>query len=238
MAEQDVTSVTVGGVELPVPLEVRAATSIVAMFHVDAAQSQAIIGESGFTIQPTDEGAASLYVVAVAYLDTAFGRYNEVGIGFEVESLGPEASPNFLQWLPVTGEFSCRVGRELWGFPKWVTDLRYTSFGEGSQMEWFEDGDLVLRLEVGEGGADLGDAEMPVSSYTVGPNGPQCTQTEMRNKGITIGGPGSLEIGPSTHEAAEALRTLGVDGAEPTLTTRINHSSSSWGLAQGRTFEE
>jgi hypothetical protein len=227
-------SVTVEGVELFLPLEVQASTSIVASFRVDPQISQEVIGESGLNVRIGDDGLTSLFVVDMSYLQSDFGRYNEVGIIFDVESLGEEDSANFIQRLPVTGEFSCAVGKQVWGFPKWVTDLRYIIYGEASQVEWFEDNEVVLRLRLGAGGEDIGDADMPVSSYSIGPEGPQCTQTEMRNFGIVIGAPVDLEIGSSNHPAAQALRDLKVAELEPVLTTRVNHSSSSWGLPQPR----
>ncbi len=230
----DATSVTVEGVELAVPLEVQASTSIVASFRVDPQISQAIIAESGFTIRVGDDGRAGLSVVGMSYLQSVFGRYNEIGIVFEVEPLGTDDNASFIQWLPVTGEFSCAMGQQVWGFPKWVTDLRYTICGEESQVEWFEDDVLVLRLRLGAGGDAIGDADVPVSSYSVGPKGPQCTQAEMRNSGIVIGAPSELEIGSSDHPAAQALRDLEVAQLEPALTTSIRFSSSSWGVAQPR----
>ena len=230
----DATSVTVEGVELAVPLEVQASTSIVALFRVDPTISQEIIADSGFTIRVGDDGLTGLSVVGMSYLQSVFGRYNEIGIVFELESLGTDDNANFIRWLPVTGEFSCAVGRQVWGFPKWVTDLRYTIFGEEVQVEWFEDGELVLRLGLGAGGDDTGAADTPVSSYTVGPNGAQCTQTEMHNTGIVLGAPVELEIGSSPHPAAQALRDLGVADFEPVMSTKVSHSTSSWGLAQPR----
>jgi hypothetical protein len=234
IAEADARTVTVEGVELAVPLEVQAATSIVASYRVDPEVSQRIIADSGFTIRRGDDGAAGLSVVGVSYLQSDFGRYNEVGIVFDVEALGPEDNPTFIKWLPVTGAFSCAVGREVWGFPKWVTDLRYTIYGEETQVEWFEDDELVVRLRLGAGGQDIGAADLPVSSYTVGPEGPRCTQTDMRNSGMIMGAPAVLEIGTSGHPAAQALRDLDVAGLEPALTTAVSHSSSTWGLARPR----
>ncbi|HUW01386.1 MAG TPA: acetoacetate decarboxylase family protein [Acidimicrobiales bacterium] len=234
IAEPAIETVTVEGVELAVPLEVQAATSIVASYRVDPRISQEIIDDSGFAIRVGDDGLAGLSVVGVSYLQSVFGRYNEVGVVFDVESLGPEVNPTFIKWLPVTGQFSCAVGRQVWGFPKWVTDLRYTIYGEEAQVEWFEDDELVLRLRLGAGGQDIGGADLPVSSYTVGPEGPQCTQTDMRNSGMVMGAPAELEIGTSGHPAAQALRDLDVAQLEPALTTAVSHSSSSWGLARPR----
>jgi hypothetical protein len=233
-AAPEAKSVTVEGVELAVPLEVQASTSIVASFRVDRQVSQEVIDESGFKVRVGDDGMAGLSIVGMSYLQSVFGRYNEVGIVFDVETLGAEDSPTFIRWLPVTGEFSCAVGQQVWGFPKWVTDLRYTIYGEETQVEWFEDDELVLRLRLGSGGEDIGEADLPVSSYTVGPEGPQCTQTEMRNSGVVVGAPAELEIGSSNHQAARALRDLEVAEIEPVLTTGVSHSSSSWGLAQPR----
>jgi hypothetical protein len=230
----DAPSVTVDGVELAVPLEVQASTSIVASFRVDPQISQQIIDESGFTVRVGDDGMAGLSIVGMSYLQSVFGRYNEVGIVFDVETLGAEDSPTFIQWLPVTGAFSCAVGRQVWGFPKWVTDLRYTIYGEETQVEWFEDDELVMSLRLGAGGDDIGNADLPVSSYTVGPEGPQCTQTEMRNAGVVLGAPATLVVGSSDHPAAQALRDLKVAEIEPVLATKVSHSSSSWGLAQPR----
>ncbi len=232
----EVESVTVNGSEFSVPLVVQAATSIVAAYRVDPTTAEEIVRDRGFTPLVGDDGQAGVYIVGVAYLQTDFGRYVEVGVAFDVEPLGPDANASYIHWLPVTGELSAIVGREVWGFPKWVTDLRFTSYGDAAQVEWFEDDGLVLRLRLDAGGVDIGDSEVPVASYAIGPNGPQCTQTHMHNSGIVIGGSVELEIGASGHPAVRALRALGIADLEPALTTRVNFSHSSWGLAEPREF--
>ena len=232
--EPKTTSVTVEGVELSVPLEVQAAVSIVAAYRVDPEVSQTIIQDSGFKVRVGDDGLAGLAIVGMSYLQSVFGKYNEIGIVFDVENLANDENPTYIKWLPVTGEFTCAVGQQVWGFPKWVTDLRYTIFGEQSQVEWYENQALVLRLKVGSDGLDIGQADIPVSSYSIGPNGAQCTEAKMCNSGVIMDGSLSLEIGDSDHPAAAALRELKVADLEPAFTTAVSHSTSSWGLAQPR----
>lgn len=68
----------------------------------------------------------------VRYQDCDLGSYDELGLAFVIEqppgqpALARGAVATYIHRLPVSEEFTCEAGRGIWGFPKWVADLRVT----------------------------------------------------------------------------------------------------------------
>ncbi len=86
-------------------------------------------------------GKALVQLVVFEYRDTSIGPYQEVALAVEVRRRGSKVStwgalfdapsqPDYGSWflnLPVTTASACAAGREIWGYPKYVTDIE-TSF--------------------------------------------------------------------------------------------------------------
>ena len=90
-------------------------------------------------------GKAMVQLVVFEYRESSIGSYNELALAIEVKLRGRTTSPlrallaprrgddhgSHIVNLPVTTEAACAAGKELWGFPKYVTTID-TDFGERS----------------------------------------------------------------------------------------------------------
>lgn len=180
-------------------------------------------------------GAKSLVVLACyEYRDTSVGVYNEVGLAAAV-SLEPSVSP-LAGWrdllraspderhnglhvldLPVTTPQANAAGREIWGFPKFVTTIPFNM----QKREFFCAVDdpvgagEIMRLE-GKMGVSLPAQPVSLTLYTL--LNRQMLRTHVNARGRSwMAAPGSvrLNVGNSEHAMAERLRRLGLDGAKP-----------------------
>ena len=114
---------TIAGTELTMPVRVRRARQRTAMFAVDAAAAQAMIGYSGLQVFRLRPDRAVVVLMLMHYLDTDLGRYLEYGTNVMVHPPGP--APTGLRGLveagafiphpPVDQEFNLEAGRTIWG---------------------------------------------------------------------------------------------------------------------------
>lgn len=121
----------VDGQPVAMPVQVRSALMASATFFVEADRAAQVIEATGF--QPQRRGDKAMVSLAlVRYLDCDLGSYDELGLAFVIEqppgqpALGRGAVATYIHRLPVSEEFTCEAGRGIWGFPKWVADLRVT----------------------------------------------------------------------------------------------------------------
>jgi len=122
-------SYDVDGVTIAMPVEVRAARQAAATFLVPHAAAVAVFGECG--LNPTNRSGKSIVSVAlVDYTDNDLGSYKELALAVVVDDApGTPPTPKgsvstLIHRLPVSEQFTCAAGRGIWGFPKWVADLR------------------------------------------------------------------------------------------------------------------
>ena len=182
-------------------------------------------------------------LVAVAgfeYRKTSVGSYNEVAVALAVYPPGrPDSSVPlydfvrplceralgvYIAELPVTTTVACAAGRELWGYPKFVTEI---PFQLGPQALDFSVLDPQNRAEILHLWGELGfGVRLPgVDLMTYSNHQGAIVRTEVR-----VDAPFSLHprpriqlrVGPSTHRMAETVRRLGLDGARPALVLQTN----------------
>jgi hypothetical protein len=121
----------VDGQPVAMPVRVRSALMASATFFVEADRAARLIEPTGFAPQRRGD-RAMVSVALVKYLDCDLGSYDELGLAFVVEqppgqpALGRGAVATYIHRLPVSEAFTCEAGRGIWGFPKWVADLRVT----------------------------------------------------------------------------------------------------------------
>lgn len=239
-------SVTVDGEEVPLPVEVRSAKMIAATFFVDAAAAQAVIDYSGLRIAAKQRGTkAILSLSAVQYTDNDLGPYDEFAIGFMVEPHGPGPFPKgaqhtFIHKLPVNQEFTCKAGRGIWGFPKWVTDIAFVDEpGRGGLVDprrsttgiLTDDDELVVALTVRHSPLPLPSRPMEMVAYSWCDGVLRRTPWTTRNNAVTgrLGG-ASVELG-SRHPLAVELRSLGLP-RRALLTMRTPRMAATFGLPE------
>ncbi|MCA9592023.1 MAG: acetoacetate decarboxylase family protein [Myxococcales bacterium] len=171
------------------------------------------------------------------YRDTSVGVYNEMGTAILVlregeprPALGPldlMRSPRarrigmYVVDLPVTTALANAAGRELWGYPKFVTEIPFELRGrhfDSSVMD--PDGQRrILRLR-GDAGRGIVGPPLSLSTYTFLDGALIRTPVDVRGP-IRIHSSGSLrlEIGASDHPMAQRLRTLGLAETAPSFVT-------------------
>src|SRR5215203_3297396 len=165
---------TVDQEQVTIPVEVRSAKMVAAQFLVDADAAQRVIDYSGLRIARPVGNKAMLALSGVAYADNDLGPYHEFAIAFVVEphdeEPGNKASfknpTTFIHRLPVNQEFTCKVGKGLWGFPKWVCDIDYRDRGSRTECVVSENGKLAVALEVKRGLVPLPSNEMEMQAYS------------------------------------------------------------------------
>lgn len=121
---------TVAGRRIPIPVRVAEARMAAATFVVPHEVAAAVIEGTGLTPARQRGGKAVVALALVRYVDCDLGDYDELGLCFVVEQptgqprLPRGAVATYIHRLPVSQAFTCEAGRGIWGFPKWVADLR------------------------------------------------------------------------------------------------------------------
>ncbi len=191
------------------PVQVRDASAGTAVFEVDATAAQALLPEQ-FEVVESAPGRGQLAIAVVDYRDNDLGAYLEVGLMLFVRPRDGGEEGTFIAHLPVDQEFTRAAGTLIWGFPKTVQDITRSDVDGSSTWTLRMDGQLVLRLRLPRGGADVMPA-MPMTSYTLIDGVPHATAfTQGGTQGqVVLGGDGvELELGE--HWIARDLATLGL----------------------------
>jgi Acetoacetate decarboxylase (ADC) len=122
-----VTSYEILGRTVTIPVEVRRARSWFASFAVPAEAVAAIVAPAGLTPATLPGGRAMLSLAFVRYDDGDLDPYREIAVAFLVaDPEQPENKGAYIHRLPVDQEFTCAAGRDIWGFPKFVTPIEIT----------------------------------------------------------------------------------------------------------------
>jgi hypothetical protein len=141
-----------GPIELPILY--REASAIAGIFAIDAAPASAALPGRLSPVRLTRRRGV-LVVWCFDYQDTSIGPYGEVAIGILASArplppllgvLGERRLTGvalYIRHLPVTTSIALEAGQRLWGYPKFLADIR------------FADGDLRRTCELSEGGRSI-----------------------------------------------------------------------------------
>ena len=219
------------GQTVTLPCIVRDAGSGNAIFLVPADAAQALIPGDAFEVVEAGPGLTQAILAIIDYRDNDLGDYNEVGIIFTVRPRGAadDVSGTFIYKLPVDQSFTCEAGCGIWGFPKSVEKIDYDYADDAVTCRLEMDGRHVLTLTVPRGeGADT--EELATQTYTYIDGIPHETRFTTGGRGMSLnpGGQGvSLELGD--HPIADELRGLGLEDAQPIVSTFTEHMNGSFG---------
>ena len=97
-------------------------------------------------------GRAQFALALIDYRDNDLGSYLEVGTILFVRPEGGGEDGTFITHLPVTEEFTCVAGNQIWGFPKSVEQIEVTNTDTTSRWVLTMDGELVVDVTVPRGG--------------------------------------------------------------------------------------
>ena len=225
--------------ELELPVRITDGSSLACVYRVSLDAARAVLSTDCF--EPVSLGGEALVqLTALQYDEASIGPYNELGV--MVLARRPGSAPSrmrmlmsladvedagwFVVNLPVSTGFACAAGRELWGFPNYVTRVD-TEFGrEGAQVILGDE--LVLEHRARFGMRMPGRPFVYFSEL----EGRLLRTVVPVEHSQRIGGARSVKLqvtgdGPT----AETVRRLGLPGRRPMFAARADHVKLS--LAPG-----
>jgi len=208
---------------------------LMAMFRVDYKRAQALVAEQGMQAVRFIGGKALAVVSFYQYRETSISDYNEVGVAIAVVPNGT-AVPTFPTFsllnsldkapigfcvvdLPVTTPAACAAGKEIWGYPKFVTPIHFSLQGkhfDGTVIAP-DTGKGLLHLS-GQMGFGVRGPLLDLVLYSRH-NGQMLRTLVNTRGGCRACLPGSLRarVSDSDHPMAHRLKALGLHNAKPAL---------------------
>ena len=240
--ERSPVSTSLGPVDLPILYE--DASNVVALFGASLTGAAALLEGTGLEPAMVVGGQAIVGLSFYEYRATSIGAYNEVATAIFAKKVGDRPALQGLPdlwrdprkrrvgtWvvdLPVTTELADVGGRELWGFPKFVTRIDFKLSGRDVECAVLApSGEGLIERLAGTLGPSL--RVPPVSLLTLTQLGGRLLRAPVDVRGATrahLPGDVRLRVGDVRHRMADNLRTLGLDGAVPRLVLVTEHFQS------------
>lgn len=231
--ERSPVGTSLGPVDLPILYE--DASNVVALFGAPRPAAAALLEGTGLEPAMVVGGQALVALSFYEYRATTIGAYNEVATAIFARKVGDRPALRGLAdlwrdprkrrvgtWvvdLPVTTELADVGGRELWGFPKFVTRIDFGLAGRNVDCAVFApSGEGLIERLAGTLGPSV--RVPPLSLLTLTRLGGRLLRTPVDVRGATrahLPGDVRLRVGEVRHRMADNLRTLGLDGAAPRL---------------------
>ena len=178
------TEFEIEGRRLSYPTRFRDGSATVAIFLASAEKVQRLIADTPFVVSRVLPRRAAVTINCMHYTDTDCGVYEEVAFSVFVEPYSGSARVPYLPvlrrviggnaatytWrLGVSTTLSRDCGIQMWGYPKQMADLEYSTSGGTARMVWRDGGARVLSLAVpASGSGTTGPIAPPVYSLMDG----------------------------------------------------------------------
>jgi len=233
------------------PVQVRKAAQWGVQYLVPARAAQRLVAPTGLEVTGPVPGKALMALAVCRYDDTDLDSYHEVAVSFVVRPHDAPADPSpvrrlreftsgaigaYIHRLPVDQEFTCAAGRDIWGYPKWITSIDIdepepgdTRRGTGTTVRLVDDGTHVLSLTIPSGGPVRLPPQAP-PSYSFRDGLLRRTAWETTGTGVT-GRPGGATLVLGDHPMADELRTLGLP-KRALFTSSTAHMTATFGAAE------
>lgn len=208
-------------------------SNFLALYEVDFEKAVPLLNDQPVDVVRFPGGKALVAIAMYEYRQTTVGDYNEVGIAIATVPTGT-AQPRH-PWLamyqaldtrtlgltvidlPVTTAAARAAGKEVWGFPKFITDISFSLSGSRfSSTVKDPDGKEDIITVSGTCGPGMPGPQLDILLYS------QLNEDLLRTRVVTRGGgriclPGSIRasVGASSHAMAQRLRDLGIHGQKP-----------------------
>ncbi len=214
-------------------------TEVQAYFLCDRGRVEGALGSDHLRPGLTLGNKAVVGLVFFEYRDTSIGPYNEIGLAVpvvdtrqstaagswrdlwrNVDDPGRRLAFHVLH-LPVTTEAANAAGRELWGLPKFVTEIPFEFNARrfrGGVLDP-DDGSAIVEL-AGRPGLAMPAPTLDLLLFSNA--GGRDLRTTVITRGHTralLPGSVRLHIGNSSHPMAATLRRLGLQDAKPVVVT-------------------
>lgn len=219
-----------GPVELPIRYS--DVTNVVALFSVRAEDARRALEGKGLEPVGLWPGTALAGMSFYQYRRTSIGPYHEVGTALFAVRAGERAPRPWLKDLlrrplerrvgmyvvdlPVSTETANAAGRELWGYPKFVTSLPFRVEGREVDAAVLDPGGAEICRLAGRMGPGVPAPPLSLLTFTHMDGALVRTPVDVRGQvRLCTAGTLSLSVGPSAHGMAARLRGLGLAGARP-----------------------
>jgi hypothetical protein len=236
--EQTKTQTSEGLIDLPALYY--EASNVFALFRCDPEKVNTLLKDTPYRVGWKLARKPIVVVSFYEYRDTSIGPYNEVALAIPV--LRPEDKKPFSSFLdnyrklskrklgyyildlPVTTNIACQGGIELWGYPKFVTDISFNLVGRNFEG-MVKDPNSNEPIVTLSGKIGRGIPAPPFSVLLFSTVGGRDIRTDVNVRGrvkVSRGRGCALSIGDSEHQMAENLRKLDLDGAKPIMMSRTH----------------
>jgi len=223
--EDGPTSSAASASSYQLPIEYHAGDFCGLLYRVEPARAYALCAE--LSVEPwLVFGRAVAGVYAWQYRETSIGPYAELGIGILARRRGQrpslwrlaldtgaqEAQALWVVALPVTTELACNAGRQLWGYPKYVTSIETTFDDRAARVRLGSE--LELELAAVRGAPRV----MPIATFTQLDGQLLRTRIDVRCA-PRLGVPrrAALRLLGADGPCARAVRELGLHALSPSL---------------------
>jgi len=238
------------GRTIHLPVEVRRAAQWGVQYLVPAAAAQRIVDPTGLEVTGPLPGRALVALAVCRYDDTDLDAYHEVAVSFVVrrhDAPRPASAAvrlrefatgdvgAYIHRLPVDQEFTCAAGRDVWGYPKWITTIDIDEpaagggHGTGTTVRLVDGGVHALTLTLAAGGPIRLPAQAP-PSYSFRDGVLRRTRWTTSSEGVT-GRFGGATLVLGDHPLADELRTLGLP-RRALFTSHAARMRASFGAAE------
>ncbi|MEI2702889.1 MAG: acetoacetate decarboxylase family protein [Baekduia sp.] len=231
------TAVSTSEGAVALPIMYYDASALYAFFLVDRGAAESLLGGDRLRPALTAGDRALAAIACYQYRDTSVGVYNEVGLALSVTA--DDAAPPFGGWpdmvvtrsspeartvgmhvldLPVTTAAANAAGREIWGFPKFVTPITYAKEGRRFDCEVAspDGGSAPLMRLAGTLMPSLPAAPLSLALYSeLDGQLLRCVVNARGRSWMTAGRGLRLTAPGGEHRMAGHLAALGLDGATP-----------------------
>ena len=208
------------GTEVGLPVRYLRGKNLSLTFLGDLKGAEELLKGTGLQAVPQEAGKAMVFLQAYEYQTTDLRPYNEFLLGILAVSPKDPAPGVFVTDLPVTQDHTNRAGREIWGFPKIVTEIDIDISEDGKKFAV-----AVSTPEAGEICAvsgTRGDSVLlpPSDLFTLTILDGKVLRERVQivhSANLGSGANFVLKAGKTDHQLAANIRTLGLDGASPLL---------------------
>lgn len=221
--------------EIDLPILYYDNSNFLALYEIDLSKANALLTEHSADAVEFSSGKTLLAIATYEYRDTAVGAYNEAGVAIATVPTGtPQPKHPWLALyqaldkrklgftvidLPVTTAAACAAGKDVWGLPKFITDISFNrSKAEfSSTIKDPNDEGEILTIS-GASGISVPAPQLDLILYS------EHNNELLRTLVVTRGGgrlclPGSIRatVGTSSHPMAQRLREAGIHEQKPKL---------------------
>lgn len=213
------------GRTLWMPVRIRRASAVIALFGCPAGDVQQLVDYSGLRVLEHRAGRALVGLIHVRYVEGDLGRYDELGVAVvvrrhddpaptgrlgEVRALFSRRAGLFIHRLPVDGEFTMAAGREIWGFPKVLADFDVRQHGTERRVVLRQDGRTAVDLTVRPGlPVPLPALRLALRAYTCLDGVTRFTDWTLQPRGVRSR-PGGATVLLGDHPLGLELARLGL----------------------------